>query len=255
MTGLLPNGAFKPTAYIVPVVLAKLRPDQQFEPVEMLGTAFVLAPGLVVTCYHCVRDDPPPGHVYVIASRPDGAAFKAHVLNDIERDTNGTDIATARCDYLPPAIFTLAAEDMTYGQWAWTFGYPWAERRQGYAGEVAHVFNGRLLRGYLTRHCFHEVRGQGRIPVYELDMLAPKGASGGPLFINDSRIIAGVVIGTNDIETVEEFASVDPKTGHRQPETVRMASLAIAHDTATLRKVTTLATGGRPLAEFLADQH
>jgi hypothetical protein len=63
--------------------------------------------------------------------------------------------------------------------------------------------------------------------------------------------IAGIVIGSHDVTTTEEFATTDPDTGERTPEVVRIASFAIAHDTATLRAVTTGSTDGRPLGEFL----
>jgi len=204
-------------------------------PVEHLGTGFFVAPGIFVTCWHCVREQPPAGQTYAVCVF-EAAGPRAYYLRDIERDRNGSDIATARCDYAPSSLPALGSDALTYGANVWSFGYPFPERRPVFAGPTAHVINGRMLRGYVTRHCWHDVPGVGRREVYELDMKAPEGLSGAPLMMTETHTVYGILIAENSIEMG------------------RVVSFAIAHDTATLRNVTTALTDGVPLSQYLDQQ-
>jgi hypothetical protein len=77
-------------------------------------------------------------------------------------------------------------------------------------------------------------------------MPAPAGISGAPL-IRGTRSVVGVVFGTNDVATVESLAQVDPDTGKREPEVLRVVSFGLAHVTATLWEASSTATGGGPI--------
>jgi hypothetical protein len=74
---------------------------------------------------------------------------------------------------------------------------------------------------------------------YELDMIAPLGASGSPLFRPHPLEVVGVVYGEQDVQM-----------GGGRPIT-----FAYALHLSTLREARGAATQGKPFHEFLADQH
>jgi hypothetical protein len=90
------------------------------------------------------------------------------------------------------------------------------------------------------------------MPSYELDMPAPEGLSGSPLLSGDDMVI-GVVYGNNEVATIDQFSSIDPTTGERQPEIQRVVSFALAYHTDALSNLTGKATHGVALKEYLKD--
>ncbi|MGO4811893.1 serine protease [Cupriavidus sp. 2MCAB6] len=245
------QAALHAPSHFFPVLLVKASPGQPSEIVEHLGTGFFLFPGVLITCWHCVADQPPPGCEYAIRVEESKGRFKAYFLEDIERDANGTDIATARCQYTPPQELELWTSDLLLGEELWAFGYPYPERQRKQDGTIHHVISGRLLRGYMTRHFLYDHPTLGRTDAYELDMRAPQGISGAALIRRDTCQVAGLIFGSADVETIEEFASVDTETGEREPEVRRIVSFALAYDTESLGKLRTSATNKLPLAEYI----
>jgi hypothetical protein len=65
-----------------------------------------------------------------------------------------------------------------------------------------------------------------------------------------NRVI-GVVYGTLDVGTIEQFSRIDPISGKLEPEIQRVTSFALAHHTDVLRVVTNRLTDGRPLADYV----
>ena len=239
-------------SHFFPVLLVKTEAGKPSVIVEHLGTGFFLFPDVLITCWHCVADPVPAQHEYAIRVEVEKGKFKAYFLRDIERDRNDTDLATARCPYAPPVSLELWTKDLLLGEDVWAFGYPFPERKRNADGSLEHVISGRYLRGYMTRHFFYDHPTLGKTDAYELDMRAPQGVSGAALLRRDSIQVAGIIFGSTDVETIEEFASINPRTGVKEPEVRRIISFALAYDTETLGALTTTATGGIPLATFLS---
>jgi hypothetical protein len=212
---------------------------------DFLGTGFLLAGGIVVTCWHCVRDAVAAG--LAIAAVQTGEDFvPAFVLRDLAQDRNDSDIATARVDRLQLFGLELAAAPVDTGVDVWTYGFPLTdppnERRPTY------LLNARYLEGYITRAFYYS---DERVPSYELDMRAPAGLSGAPLIEVGSKRVIGVVYGVHAAEMIEHFGKTDPETGRREPDVVRVETFALAHYTETLRAVVGPATSERPLGEVV----
>jgi hypothetical protein len=246
-----PQATLHAASHFFPVLLVKTPQGEPARIVEHLGTGFFLFPNVLITCWHCVADTPPPGHEYAIRVEVGKEDFKAYYLRGIERDANGTDMATAICPYKPPVALQLYEKDLLLGEEVWAFGYPYPEVRRNFDGNIHHVISGRFLRGYMTRRFFYEHPELGKTSSYELDMRAPRGTSGAALLRKDTIQVAGVVFGVTDVETIEEFARVNPQTGQREPEVRRITSFALAYDYEAIGNLTTSATNHMPLREFL----
>jgi Trypsin-like peptidase domain len=214
---------------------------------DFLGTGFLLAGGILVTCWHCVRGPVEAG--LVVAAVQGGDDFiPAFVLRDLAQDRNGSDLATARLDRVQLFGLELATASVDTGTDVWSYGYPLTdppdERRPTYR------LNARYLEGYVTRAFYYSDK---RVPSYELDMRAPAGLSGAPVVEVGSKRVIGVVYGVEEVERIEIFGRTDPETRERTPDVVRLETFALAHYTDTLRTVVGPATGGRQLAEAVDD--
>jgi hypothetical protein len=212
---------------------------------DFLGTGFLLAGGILVSCWHCVREAVEAG-LPVAAVETGDDFIPALVLRDLEQDRNGSDIATARLTRLPLFGLELAAGPADTGTDVWTYGFPLTERPN--ERRSTYLLNARYLEGYITRAFYFS---DERVPSYELDMRAPAGLSGAPLIEVGSKRVIGVVYGVHAAEMIEYFGTTDPETGKRVADIVRVETFALAHYTDTLRAVVGRATGERPLGEFV----
>jgi hypothetical protein len=224
---------------------------------EVLGTAFVVTDGVLVTCWHVVRDAIEKNWAIIAAwdQRGDGKFTRIDVT-DIARHPAGDDLATARVD-LPGAGWRIPARELVLdlGTNVVSMGYPLPDVRLDPDGALTHIVSFRFLKGYLTHIPIIERAGYPPAPSFELDMPAPRGISGGPLLHADwSNVLIGVVYGTNAVERIETFASVDPETGDRTPEVLETVSFALAHTTRTLRSLSGPATGDRPLGVVMSER-
>ena len=91
----------------------------------------------------------------------------------------------------------------------------------------------------------------GPSPVWELDMQVPGGLSGAPLFFQGTDAVLGVVFHAHEVETVETFRCVDPVTGKREPEIVRVIYFGLAHPMELVLELRGQASGGRALRELM----
>src|ERR1051325_11698370 len=67
---------------------------------DFLGTSFVAAPGVLVTCWHCVEAAVHAGkEIGVVAIQSAGLPFLP--VRDVAQDANGSDLATARTTVAP----------------------------------------------------------------------------------------------------------------------------------------------------------
>lgn len=242
-------GTIHAPSHFFPVLLIKK--GQPAKVVEHLGTGFFLCPDVLITCWHCVADSVPLDHEYAIRVEVEKGRFQAFYLRSIEQDQSGMDLATAHCQYTPPSQLTLRTNELMLGEDVWAYGYPYPEFKRDLLGEILHESQGRLMRGYMTRHLYYDHPSLGKTDAYELDMPAPQGMSGAALLRRDTLEVCGVIFGSHDVETIEEFVTIDPTTGVRRPEVRRVVSFAMAYDSESLGKLRTSATRGMPLSEFL----
>lgn len=142
---------------------------------------------------------------------------------------------------------------MEHGDGVWTFGYPYPEIIHTGEDKSIYQIDGRLLRGYVTRHFTSKRTGQPA-GAYELDMRAPQGLSGAPLLRHGTDQVAGVICAENDRGTVTAFASIDPETGDHRPMELRTWPFAEACDTEALCALRTSATRNTPLKNYLLSQ-
>lgn len=220
-----------------------------WQPERFRGTAFLVSPYVVLTCWHCVEGAAVGQQLVVAYSESPNGSRVAMPLTMIERHAGGADLAIARVE-LPDTMFRLAREDAAFGSDVWSYGYPLTVRRQTSDGAIRFRTSGRALRGYITQAAIIDVPGRGETLAYEVDMPAPEGLSGAPLVRRGSNDVVGVVFGQNDVATIEHFASVDEETGVKTPELQRVHSFGLAHHSQTLWEVAGEATEGLTLLEY-----
>jgi hypothetical protein len=183
---------------IFPIFLAEERDNEPPRLAQFRGTGFRLADDLLVTCWHCVVDEPERGG-FAIARIHEGDR-RMYPLVDVARDSNGSDLATARIYWepeqaLPPSQLILATKGMVSGADVWTYGYPLTTEMREPEGPKF-VLNGRYLEGYVTRTFWYDHPSLGTLPAYELDMPAPEGLSGAPLVnVREKNTVVGVIYG------------------------------------------------------------
>jgi hypothetical protein len=244
---------------VLPIVVAKR--EGYPTPKGFKGTGFLLGKHVFVTCHHCVAEPVGKADTYAVAlpieyapqlrnDVPDAKYFISP-LRDIEQDPTGLDLATARVGRDPVGL-RLAEEGVrTMGEDVSTYGYPLTEDLPHPEEGRAITLNGRYLKGYSTCTYLNDVPGYRPTPTEELNMPAPRGLSGAPLIRMDSLEVIGVVYGTKDTGTVEEFSRVDEATGERRPELQRITTFAVAHMFDSLYNLSGRATEGMPLGEYL----
>ena len=212
------------------------------------GTAFFIAPELLVTCWHCVKERLPDdlGYLALIMQEP----WYVDWLFNISQDKNGSDLATANIRGKPDFQFLLGTEPALQGVDISTFGYPFSSVKLDESGSLRPTLEIRLFKGYIMRTFFFDYPPFGQTLSYEISFPAPGGLSGAPIIELNTRRILGVVYGNNDVATTEHFTQVDEE-GKRTPEIQRVVSFGLAHHSDTLRNLSGAATKGKPLKEIV----
>lgn len=215
------------------------------------GTGFLIAPNLLITCWHCVRNTLEENQTYAVNREQKAELFP---LFNIQQDGNNTDLATANVAMLPESELILAEKDVYEGTDVHSFGYPLMNfELNEETGEKFPAIDFRLLKGYITRNFWRDDPTFGRGYAYELDMPTPEGLSGSPLFKVGSREVLGVVFGYNDVALIEYLGQFDHETGKREPDVQKIYHFGLAHNTKTLRNLTNDATRNLPLHEYLKE--
>ena len=159
------------------------------------GTAFLAAPHVAITCWHCVARELLPDQHYAVAVQGESVFYH---LMQIERDPSGLDLAIARVDELVPTLGLTVANDEEIGQNldVVTYGYPLGLVTHSPDGDAVISVPGRVLRGYVTRVFTAQPGDYARTLTIELDMPAPAGLSGAPLLVMGMELkLVGVVYG------------------------------------------------------------
>jgi len=166
--------------HVLPVVRFRRTALGEYEPVRAVGFGFTFGEGTFITCWHCVSEPLGDGEVYGAAMRSGGITSQSYdqvfELADLEQDD--------------PAAW---GEDVV------ACGYPLpVNTRDPDSRETKIDMNACLLRGYVTRLKTDDRPGQAPVRAYELDMPAPGGISGSPLFRQAPFEVVGVVYGEQD---------------------------------------------------------
>jgi V8-like Glu-specific endopeptidase len=242
-------------------VLIVTGPTEDPDIKAFMGTGFVLHKNVFVTCHHCVAAPLEKGDRYVVAlpiewvsAPPDrnwAGPYGIADLSNIEQHPGGIDLATATLPF-SSAYLGLAGVGLSVSDEVFAYGYPLTQDSpHPVAGRSLTIF-GRYLQGYCTTIYANDVPDYAQTPSYELDMPAPRGLSGAPVIKRGTPEVVGVVYGTKDTGTVEEFSRVDEATGTRTPELQRVTTFAVAHMFDSLHDLSGSATDSRPLGEYLS---
>lgn len=227
--------------HVLPVVRFRRTAPGEYEPVRAVGSGFTFGEGTFITCWHCVCEPLGDGEVYGAAMRSGGITSQSYdqvfELVDLEQDVSGRDLALARVGYTADPVLVLASDPAAWGEDVVACGYPLpVNTRDPDSREPKIDMNACLLRGYVTRLKTDDRPGQAPVRAYELDMPAPGGISGSPLFRQAPFEVVGVVYGEQDQHV----------PGRGTPVT-----FSYAHHLSALRAARAAATGNLPLSEHL----
>lgn len=216
------------------------------------GTSFIIAPRLLLTCWHCVEEPLKTNEQYsAIVVKEDGSDHTLIPLLNIEQDANGNDLATANHEYIPSEyMLKIGLNDEPFGTEFWTYGYPFTTPELLPDGSKRFTSPPQFFKGYIVRNLKFQQPGYGEVKSYELDFNVPKGLSGAPVMKLGDTIVIGMIYGSNDIATIEHISNVNPDTGKKDPEIHRILSLGLAHYTENILVVKGTATGNVPLLEY-----
>lgn len=231
-------------AHLLPIAKFRRTAPGQYEPIRAAGTGFTFGEGTFISCWHCVSNPVEKDEVYCAVIRTAGIESQAYdevfELAYLEQDANGSDLAPTRVDYTIDPMLALAEEPAAWGEDVVASGYPLPlNTRDPDTRQVKIDMNAMLLRGYVMRLRIDDRPGVRPVRAYELDMLAPPGASGSPMFRPHPLEVVGVVYGEQDVQMAEG----------------KTTTFAYAHHLSTLREARGAATQRKPLHEFLADQY
>lgn len=239
--------------HIVPIIIGRDGSDG-FRPVSFEGTGFVVAPGVLVTCWHCVSAVPPPEERYAaVLPRPGESGYKAAFIGNVSQHPSGIDLALASIDHRPTTLLSISAMAMRMGADVTSFGYPYSNFVRRTDSTLTLMLEGRYLQGYVTRAFRDQDRGFGSTEAYELDMPTPEGLSGAPLLRMGTAEVIGVVYGTSEVALIKHFETID-NYGRREPEVQRIVTFGLAHYTTALHTLSGPATNGVPLLEYVRKQ-
>ena len=227
--------------HVLPIVKFRRAAEGQYDPIAMVGSGFTFGENTLVTCWHCVAGELGDGEVYAVAYRSGGTDQQGYdsvsELTDLEQDANGHDLALATIGFALEPVLTLADEPAAWGEDVVASGYPLPlNTRDPSQGTALISTNACILKGYVTRLKPDDRPGLRLVRAYELDMPAPPGVSGSPLFRPRPLEVVGVVYGEQDIEVA----------GSK-----RLITFSYAHHLSTLRDARGRATDNLPLGEFL----
>jgi len=229
------------SALVLPISKFRRLKEGEYQPITAVGTGFTFGERTLVTCWHCVRDSLKDDEVYAVAARSQGTDQQNYdsvfELSDLERDANGSDLAIARIGFCVPMTLNLASDPAAWGEDVIACGYPMPLNTvEVQTQEPLINMNSSLFRGYVTRIREGDFPGQPTTRLYELDMPAPPGMSGSPVFRAESLEVVGVIVS---------------EQGYEVPDTSRQMVFAYAHHLWVLEAARGAATDKLPLNEYL----
>jgi hypothetical protein len=157
--------------------------DAPWDIQAVLGTAFAVR-DQVVTAWHCVRIAQEAGmDVGLAVQQPvEGKLKEKFVAVHFTRSVAGHDLAVGRIPWSPAPEPRLGGPPHD-GMDVFTYGFPLSDTRQDPdSGLRIFTVGRRLLKGYVVRTTVLEIPGYPNAVGSELDMPAPGGLSGAPVF-------------------------------------------------------------------------
>ena len=235
--------------HVMPITRARRDPDDNYLLGPWVGTGFTFGEGTFVACWHCVGATLADDEAYIAIGRRGGLQQQPRdwpiELRRLGRDTNGSDLALARIEPRFEPRLALAADPLQWGDDVIAFGFPHTlDTIDPDTKEKRIETHARVFKGYVTR-LFADKYQQGGA-VVELDMRAPVGMSGGPLF----NVQRPETRGRESSEPFECFGVVLGEWAHQTPDGEIRFGMAVRLD--TLRNAAAEATDGLPLAEYLS---
>jgi len=210
---MIPTIKFPQLDYVMPILVVHLKDvAKSFE-----GTGVVVAPGLFLTCWHCVQTPLSDGEYYATLHMPNAERGPLRILDllNITQDDSGADVALANIRYKPPEALRFDDSASVFGEDVWT----WAYRSDGRTPAGVSV-TPRLLKGYITRSFKHSTPF-GITSAFELDLPAPAGTSGAPIFRGQTNRLVGMIYGEVETYSITAFERIHPRnwsTGTRSQQ-------------------------------------
>lgn len=194
-------------ATVFPLVVGAVDAEGVWDLREVVGTCFIVQ-RTAVTCWHQVRDSLARGLSTGIALENPATGRHHLVPVSFTRSRLGHDLAVGRVPpgVPSPPVYVDGLGLPSDGEDVYSYGFPLHELRRDDDGRIIFTVTRRMLRGYVVRGAADLDLGLGLPPALalELDMPAPPGLSGAPLFSRlthqDGRLrIVGVVQGQRTI--------------------------------------------------------
>ncbi|MGB9457294.1 MAG: serine protease [Bryobacteraceae bacterium] len=241
---MMPTVEFPQLEYVMPILVV----HQEDVAKSFEGTGVVVAPGLFLTCWHCVRTPLSDGEYYAAVHMPNAERGPLRILDllNITQDESGLDVALANIRHSPPEVLRFDDSPSVFGEDIWT----WAYRDDGRTPAGVAV-TPRLLKGYITRPFKHQTPF-GITNAFELDLPAPAGTSGAPIFRGRTNRLMGLIYGEVETYSITDFERVHTETGQREPEVRKIVSFAVAHRTETLMNARGRPTKGLTVRDYIA---
>ena len=169
----------------------------------VLGTGFAVG-NQVVTCWHTLRDAITKGLEVGISIQDEKGIHRAVPIL-FNQSAAGHDLASGRIPWAPSPSLQLSGS-IHEGLDVYTYGFPLPEVQQLESGLRKFKVWLRLFKGYVVSSTILEfLPGFGEAAGLELDMPAPGGASGAPVFRDvpgnaGTREVVGVMQGRIDLD-------------------------------------------------------
>lgn len=203
--------------------------------VDTYGSSWLVRPGLLVTCRHCLPELP-TGQVLAAARKNPRGSYDARELRNIQADPRGHDLATAFVDFdTEDQAWPLYPGVAEAGMQVWSYGYALPDFRVEGNGERTIQIYPRFLQGYVTRRFIGD---PPTFPRAELDLSCPPGLSGAPIVYGGTDQVLGIVFGRTTVKVPDE----DPAP---------LYHFGLAFDREILGGLLGPATEGRPLSELM----
>jgi Trypsin-like peptidase domain len=208
------------------------------------GTAFLAAPTVLVSCWHCVRPLPDNAPYVVIVRENDRPRFLE--LSRVSRANGGLDLAIGRVDLplqhpiRPHKGLALLGSDVC------AIGFPLTEVGPTPEGNPTWYPKPWLVHGYVVRvHDGGVGDPTGRHLRYDVDMPLPNGMSGAPVFtwpLGDVPALVGVAYGQRTYTPADLASDGLSAAG---------VTFAQVHDLTSVLQLQGSATDERPLGDIM----
>jgi hypothetical protein len=186
------------------------------------GTAFVPCDGVAISCAHCFGG---LGEWDYALAKVEPGGTPIALLAEVDLHPDGFDLAMGRfSDSRFPPLPPFRIETAMIGAAVLAPGYPLPRRtRRSLSDPIEHEAIVRGLRGNVTQDGIVTGLGQyGALPSIELDMSAPGGLSGAPVFnwglVNNPLSLVGVIRGVSVVSTMRDEPFVEPEGSDEEPE-------------------------------------